>query len=68
MNEKAWLDLSVFRCPKCGRYYVDASGYGVELEADIECRDCNRVFNTKKQQVDRVMLMLKIDRKGQMLG
>ena len=68
MSKKAWLDVSVFHCPECGRFYVDASWYAVELEADIECGDCHRVFNTKRQLVDRVMLRFKIGEKGKMLG
>jgi hypothetical protein len=68
MGERAWLDVSVFRCPECGRFYVDASWYAVELEADIECGDCHRVFNTKRQLVDHVMLRFKISEKGKMLG
>ena len=68
MSEKVWLDVSVFRCPECGRFYADASWYAVELGADIECGDCHRVFNTKRRLVDRVMLRFKIDEKGKMLG
>jgi hypothetical protein len=36
---KTWLDVSVLRCPNCGRHYVEASWYVVEMEADIECGD-----------------------------
>jgi len=67
MSKKAWFDVSVFQCPKCGRYYVDASWYAVELESDIECGSCHEVFNTKRQITDRVMLEFKIDEKGKML-
>ena len=67
MTEKGWLDVSVFRCPGCGRYYVDASWYVVELESDIECGSCHKVFNTKKWVTDRVMLKFKIDERGQVL-
>jgi len=67
MSKKAWLDVSVFRCPRCGRYYVDASWYAVELESDIECGSCHEVFNTKRQMTDRVMLEFKIDEKGKVL-
>jgi hypothetical protein len=66
MGERAWLDVSLFRCPECGRFYVDASWYVVELEADIECGDCHRVFNTKRQLVDRVMLRFKIGEDGKL--
>jgi len=68
MSEKAWLDVSVIRCPSCGRYYADASWYVVELESDIECGSCHETFNTKKQLTDRVMLEFKIDEKGKTLG
>jgi len=67
MSEKAWLDVSVLRCPRCGRYYVDASWYVVELESDIECGSCHEVFNTKKQLTDRIMLKFKIDGEGKVL-
>jgi len=68
MSEVVWLDVSVFRCPECGRFYADASWYAVELGADIECGDCHHVFNTKRRLVDRVMLRFKVDGKGRMLG
>jgi hypothetical protein len=67
MSEKIWLDVSVFRCPRCERCYVDASWYAVELESDIECGSCHEVFNTKKQITDRVMLEFRINEKGKML-
>ena len=67
MSEKAWLDVSVFRCPRCGRCYVDVSWYVVELESDIECGSCREVFNTKKHVTDRVMLKFKIDEGGKVL-
>jgi len=67
MSEKGWLDVSVFKCPRCGRYYVDASWYVIELESDIECGGCHEVFNTKKQLTDRVMLNFTIDEEGKVL-
>lgn len=67
MSERGWLDVSVFLCPRCGRCYVDASWYVVELESDIECGSCHKVFNTKNQVTDRVMLKLKIDTEGKVL-
>ena len=60
MYEKAWLDVSVVRCPNCGRLYVDASWYVIMMESDIECKDCGYVFNSKKNVIDRVMLLFKI--------
>jgi len=68
MSEKAWLDVSVFKCPKCGRYYVDASWYVAELESDIECGTCHELFNTKKQSTDRLILGFGINSKGKVLN
>lgn len=67
MDERAWLDVSIIRCPWCGRYFADASWYVVELESDIECSGCHKTFNTKRQLTDRVMLEFKIDKKGKTL-
>jgi len=61
MSDKAWLDIAVIQCPKCGHYYADASWYVVEMGADIECGSCHENFNTKRQMRDRVMLELRID-------
>jgi len=58
---KAWLDVSLLRCPNCGHYYVDASWYVVEMESDIECGYCGTEFNSKKNTKDRVMLEFQID-------
>lgn len=67
MREKAWLDVSIIRCPSCGRHFADASWYVVELESDIECGSCHETFNAKKHLTDRVMLEFKIDEKGRVL-
>jgi hypothetical protein len=67
ISERGWLDVSVFRCPQCGRCYVDVSWYVVELESDIECGSCHEVFNTKNQVTDRIMLKFKIDLEGKVL-
>jgi len=64
MSEKAWLDVAVIRCPVCGRYYVEASWYAVELGADIECGDCGTEFNSKKYVIDRLMLEFEIGKNG----
>jgi len=64
MRDKAWLDVSIFRCPSCGRHFADASWYVVELESDIECGGCHKTFNAKKQLTDRLMLEFQMDEKG----
>jgi uncharacterized protein (UPF0212 family) len=63
---KAWLDVALLRCPKCGHYYVDASWYVVEMESDIECGHCETEFNSKKNAADRAMLGFQVDKNGKM--
>ncbi len=67
MREKAWLDISLLKCPNCGRLYAEASWYAVELESDMECGSCHKIFNAKKQLKDRVMLEFQINEKGRAL-
>ncbi len=62
---KAWLDVTVLRCPNCGRFYVDASWYVVEMEADIECGECGKEFNSKRNAVDRALLEFSLDENGE---
>lgn len=61
---KAWLDVAILRCPNCGHYYVDASWYVVEMESDIECGNCETIFNSKKNATDRIMLEFQVDEEG----
>jgi hypothetical protein len=58
---KAWLDVALLCCPKCGHYYVDASWYVVEMESDIECGHCRTEFNSKKNAIDRAILEFQLD-------
>jgi uncharacterized protein (UPF0212 family) len=68
MGGEAWLDISIFQCPECGRYYADAAWYAIELESDIECGSCHKVFNAKKHAKDRVMLKFEIGEEGKAIG
>ena len=68
MGGKAWLDVSIVRCPRCGWFFADASWYVIELGADVECGRCHETFNTKKCFTDRVMLEFSICEKGEVLG
>jgi hypothetical protein len=63
---KTWLDVTLLRCPKCGRYYVDASWYVVEMESDIDCGSCGTEFNSKKNAKDRAILEFQMDKNGKM--
>lgn len=59
---KTWSDVAVLRRPSCGRNYVDASWYVVEMKSDIECGGCDVKFNSKAQQI--VMLEFQIIEDG----
>lgn len=61
---KAWLDVSVLQCPKCGRNYVEASWYVIEMESDIECGECGEEFNSKRNTIDRALLEFQIGENG----
>lgn len=61
---KVWLDVSVLRCPSCGNRYADASWYVVEMESDIQCGNCGKEFNSKKNATDRAILKFEIDDSG----
>ncbi|MGQ9530197.1 MAG: hypothetical protein ACUVQX_01990 [Candidatus Bathycorpusculaceae bacterium] len=63
---KAWLDVTLLKCPNCGHFYVDASWYVVEMESDIQCGFCGKEFNSKKKATDRAMLGFRIDENGKM--
>ena len=68
MSNKAWLDVSIFRCPGCSRWYSDVSWYAVEMESDIECGTCHANFNAKEQLTDRTIIEFEIDEKGKILS
>lgn len=58
---KPWLDASLLRCSKCGRFYVDVSWYVAEMESDIGYGYCGTEFSSKKNAKDRIMLGFQID-------
>jgi len=64
MNEDAYLDVTLIRCPECGKLYVDASWYIIDMESDIECGICGTQFNTKENIVRRLLLKITVDRDG----
>lgn len=60
MNEDIWIDLSIIKCPYCGKMYSDVSWYVLDMESDIQCTKCGHIFNTKKNLIDRVLIKLVI--------
>jgi len=59
--ESVWLDVTVIRCPHCGKLYVDATWYVLGLESDIDCSVCGRTFNTRKNAVARALLKITVE-------
>jgi len=61
MSEIAWLDVTIMRCPNCGKYYAESSWYAIEMHSDTECGKCGHTFNTRKSAVDRILLEFELD-------
>ncbi|MCD6529855.1 hypothetical protein J7L06_06170 [Candidatus Bathyarchaeota archaeon] len=64
MSEDAYLDVSVIRCPYCGKIYVEASWYVLELQSDIECGVCHETFNAASSLIERLMLKFELNDLG----
>ncbi|HID90645.1 TPA: hypothetical protein EYP44_01640 [Candidatus Bathyarchaeota archaeon] len=59
--DEAWFDISIIRCPHCGRLYAESSWYTIEIGSDIDCGFCGETFNAKKAVIDRVLLRIDIE-------
>jgi len=68
MAHKAWLDVAAFRCPHCGAHYVDPSWYAVEIGSDVDCGQCGKSFNTKRNVTDRTLLGFELDEQGKLVS
>ncbi len=64
MTEVSYLDITLIRCPNCGKLYSDASWYVVDMESDIECGECGFTFNTSENIVKRFLLKIELDETG----
>ena len=64
MDEKTFLDVSIIRCPNCGKIYAETSWYVLELESDIECGVCHEIFNGAESLIERLMLTFELDEVG----
>lgn len=64
MEEDAYLDVTMIRCPECGKLYADASWYIIDMESDIECGVCGKEFNTKDNIVRRILLKITLKEEG----
>ena len=66
MTEVSYLDITLIRCPNCGKLYSDASWYVVDMESDIECGECGFTFNTFENIVKRFLLKIELDETGRL--
>lgn len=66
--KKAFLDVTISRCPHCGAPYADASWYVTELGSDVECGVCERTWNPKTFKTDRIVLEFVLDDAGTVIA
>lgn len=64
MDEKTFLDVSIIKCPNCGKIYAETSWYVLELKSDIECGICHEIFNGAESLIERLMLAFELNEKG----
>jgi NMD protein affecting ribosome stability and mRNA decay len=67
-HKKAFLDVTVSRCPHCGAPYADASWYVMELGSDVECGVCERTWNPKTFKTDRILVEFVLDDEGTVIA
>jgi len=65
---EASFDVSITKCPRCGKSYADASWYVAEIGSDIGCGVCRNTFNSKRNITDRVLLKFDLDEGGRVVG
>jgi len=61
---EALFDVSITKCPKCGKLYADASWYVAEIGSDVGCSVCKNTFNSKKNITDRLLLKFDLNVEG----
>ena len=65
---EALFDVSITKCPRCGKLYADASWYVAEIGSDMGCGVCRKTFNSKRNIMDRVLLKFDLDEGGRVNG
>ncbi len=59
-----FFDMAVAVCPGCGTPVAESGWYGIDMESDVECYECGKVFNMKKNAVDRATLSVVLSKNG----
>lgn len=62
--KKAYIDLTICKCPNCGNFFIEPSWFVFELEQDFECGVCKQIFNTKKTVIKKFLFEFELDNKG----
>jgi uncharacterized protein (UPF0212 family) len=65
---EALFDVSITKCPKCGKIYADASWYVAEIGSDVGCGVCGNTFNSRKNITDRALLKFDLNEAGRISG
>jgi hypothetical protein len=59
---RAFLDITIAKCPRCKNFLAESSWYA--LESDIGCGFCGRTFNMQKTMKDRVLIRVELNKEG----
>lgn len=59
-----YFDLAVAICPHCSTPIAESGWYGVDMESDIVCYECDKSFNIKRNVSDRVIVEIEVDESG----
>ena len=60
MGEDVYLDVTIVRCPRCGKLYADASWYVIDMESELGCSVCGKSFSTRNNVVERVLIKFSV--------
>lgn len=63
-EDVTFFDLAVSICPECGTPIAESGWYGVDMESDIQCYECDATFNMKKNLVDRATIRITLSKNG----
>jgi len=58
----AFLEIAILRCPKCKNLLAEPTWF-LELEQDLQCSSCRKVFPSKRNEIDRKLVKFTIEGK-----
>ncbi|MFP4633370.1 MAG: hypothetical protein ACLFM9_00125 [Candidatus Aenigmatarchaeota archaeon] len=63
-EDVTFFDLAVATCPGCGTPIAESGWYGIDMESDIQCYECETSFNMKEHAVDRATIRITLSKNG----